>query len=225
MMVTKIHALEARKLSKSFAGRVVLDEVDFEIAEAESVALTGANGAGKTTLLRCLASSLRPDGGEVRWFGQPASSNPAARRRIGVVAHESFLYPQLTLRENLIFAARMYDVVRPVDRAERLLAQSGLRTDAHCLPSRISQGMRRRLAVVRALVHDPPILLLDEPAAGLDRRGTAWLMDLLLQLRGRGRTLCFATHDDRLVGRLADRAVQIDAGRVRAVADVESRAA
>ncbi len=224
-MDTTKHALEVRKLSKSFGNRVVLSEVDFAVAEAESVALTGANGAGKTTLLRCLASSLRPDGGEVRWFGQPATSNPAARRRIGVVAHESFLYPQLTLRENLIFAARMYDVARPADRAEQLLTQAGLLADAACLPTRISRGMRRRVAVVRALVHDPPILLLDEPAAGLDRRGTAWLMDLLLQLRSRGRTLCFATHDDGLVGRLADRAVQIEAGRVRAVADVESRAA
>lgn len=213
-MVNSTIAIEARGLSKTFGDRTVLSQVDLDVAEAEGVALTGANGSGKTTLLRCLASSLRPDGGEVRWFGRPATSGPQTRRSIGVVAHESFLYPHLTLRENLIFAARMYDVRKPADRAERLLAEAGLSEDAHRLPSRISRGMRQRLSVVRAMVHDPPILLLDEPAAGLDAEGTEWLLNLLLQLRGRGRTLCFSTHDDRLSRRLADRVLELRAGRV-----------
>ena len=224
-MATRKTAIEVRELSKSFGGRVVLSKVDFDVAETEGVALTGANGSGKTTLLRCLASSLRPDGGEVRWFGHPAASGWQPRRLIGVVAHESLLYSHLTLRENLVFAARMYDVREPVDRAERLLMQAGLQADAHCLPSQISRGMRQRLTVVRSLVHDPPILLLDEPLAGLDTDGTDWLLGLLLQLRGRGRTLCFSTHDDRISRRLADRVLQLHGGRVREFPCAQSRAA
>ena len=100
-------AIRARRLSKAFDGRPVLDAIDVEIAAGESVALTGVNGAGKTTLLGCLASVLRPDGGEVRWFGQPVGRDVTRRRWIGMVAHESGLYPHLTLRENLLFAARM----------------------------------------------------------------------------------------------------------------------
>ena len=105
-------AISARRLSKHFAARAVLDAIDLDIAAGQSVALTGANGAGKTTLLRCLASLVRPSDGEVRWFGE-SSADPAARRLIGMVAHETRLYPHLTLRENLVFAARMHDVAGP----------------------------------------------------------------------------------------------------------------
>lgn len=214
-MTTKPIAIEVRALSKAFGDRVVLSRVDFELAEGGSAAITGANGSGKTTLLRCLATSLRPDGGRIRWFGRPAAANPRARRLIGVVAHESCLYPHLTLRENLVFAGRMYGVDRPADRAEQLLATAGLQGDAHRLPSRISRGMRQRITVVRSLVHDPPILLLDEPLSGLDAEGTRWLVELLLKLRGRGRTLCFSTHDQHTRWRLADRTLHLQGGRVR----------
>ncbi len=206
-------AIRATRLSKLFGTRAVLSRLDLEVAEGESVALTGANGAGKTTLLCCLASILRPTEGRIEWFGRSTVSHPDAKRLIGVVAHESFLYPHLTLRENLVFAARMYDVGKPGDRADHLLREISLYAHAHRFPTQISKGMRQRLAIARALVHDPPILLLDEPFSGLDTAGADWLMGLLEDLHHRGRTVCFAMHDEARVRRLADRVLHLESGR------------
>ncbi len=207
-------AIQTEALCKAFGNRTVLRHIDLRVAEGESVALTGANGSGKTTLLRCLGALLRPTAGHVMWFGRRAGTSAADRRLIGVVAHGSLLYSHLTLRENLIFAARMCNLDRPVQRADRLLRDVGLHRHAHRLPSRISQGMRRRLAVVRALIHDPPILLLDEPFSGLDTTATGWLLELLLEFRRRGRTLCFAVHDEEKVRLLAHRVLYLQLGRL-----------
>jgi heme exporter protein A len=208
-------AIEVRQLSKSFGHRLVLNEVDLDVAEGECVALEGANGAGKTTLLRCLSSVIRPTAGSVRWFGRPALGAPAARRLIGMVAHESRLYPHLTLRENLVFAARMYDLPKSLQRADELLADIGLRPHADRMPTELSRGMRQRLVVARAVVHDPPILLLDEPFTGLDAEGTNWLLRLLMNHRARGKTLCFALHDEERMQALADRVLELRRGRVK----------
>ncbi len=213
MAETRI-AIQTRSLFRVLGGRLVLREVDLDVAEGESVALTGVNGAGKTTLLRCLASVLRPSKGEVRWFGRPAGADPEARRMIAMVGHESFLYPHLTLRENLIFAARMCDVRQPARRADQLLQSTGLYPHAHRLPTRISRGMRQRVAVARALVHEPRVLLLDEPFSGLDAEGAEWLLDLLLRLRDQQRTFCFAIHNEQMVGRLVDRVLRLRWGRL-----------
>jgi ABC-type multidrug transport system ATPase subunit len=218
-------AIQVSQLSKTFGRRVVLEEVDLAVAEGESVVFTGANGAGKTTLLRCVASIIRPSSGEVRWFGQPVVGNTAARRLVGMVAHESRSYPHLTLRENLIFAARMCDVPRPQRRVDLLLDNVGLGLHAQRTPAVLSQGMRQRLAVARALVHDPPILLLDEPFAGLDAEGTRWLLGLLSDIRGQGRTLCLVLHDEEKKRLLADRVLELRQGRIRQQAAALARAA
>ena len=207
-------AIQVSRLSKSFGGRTVLDGVDFQIAAGQSVALTGANGAGKTTLLGCLAWALRPDGGEVRWFGQLAGGNVALRRAIGLLAHESGLYSHLTLRENLLFAARMSAAGDAAGISQRWLELTGLAPHANALPTQLSRGMRQRLAVGRALIHDPPILLLDEPFAALDAAGAEWLSALLAELRNRGRTLCFVAHEQERVRRLADRVLELREGKV-----------
>ncbi len=212
-------AIQARGLSRLFGNRAVFRDVDLDVAQGQSVALRGANGAGKTTLLRCLASALRPSTGEVRWFGRPAAANPAARRLIAWVAHETLLYPHLTVRENLTFAARMCDVPRPLQRADQWLRNIGLQAHAHRLPAEISKGMRQRLSVARALVHDPRILLFDEPFSSLDAAGADWLLDLLGQLLRRGRTLCFATHDLQTARRLANRVLYLQSGLLQ---DVET---
>jgi heme ABC exporter ATP-binding subunit CcmA len=206
-------AIRATKLSKAFDGRTVLDAVDLEIAAGESVALVGANGAGKTTLLGCLASVLRPDGGEVRWFGHLVGRDIELRRRIGMVAHESGLYSHLSLRENLLFAARMGSISDAPHLADRWLDATGLTPHANVLPTRLSRGMRQRLAIARALIHNPPLLLLDEPFAALDAAGVEWLMTLLTDLHDRGHTICFVTHELQKMHRMAQRIIELREGR------------
>jgi heme ABC exporter ATP-binding subunit CcmA len=207
-------AIQAQQLSKAFCGQTVLDAVELEIAEGQSVAITGVNGAGKTTLLGCLASVLRPDRGEVRWFGRTAGRDVAMHSWIGMVAHESGLYGHLTLRENLLFAARLGGIGHPGRCAEEWLETVGLGPYADALPTRLSRGMRQRLAVARALIHDPPLLLLDEPFAGLDAAGGEWLLRLLAQRRDRGGTICFVTHEQEKVRRLAQRVLELRGGKL-----------
>jgi heme ABC exporter ATP-binding subunit CcmA len=215
-------AIRATRLSKAFDGRTVLNAVDLEIACGESVALIGANGAGKTTLLGCLASVLRPDDGEVRWFGYLVGRDVRLHRRIGMVAHETGLYSHLTLRENLMFAAKMGGIDGASRLAERWLDTIGLTPHANALPMWLSRGMRQRLAVARALIHDPPLLLLDEPFTALDAAGVAWLLALLAELHERGHTICFVTHERQKIDRLAQRVLELRDGRVHDITTVQS---
>jgi heme ABC exporter ATP-binding subunit CcmA len=210
-------AVEAIHLSKSLGGKPVLRRVDLSLAEGRIAALVGANGAGKTTLLRCLAGMFRPDAGEVRWFGRPARPDPAARRLIGMVSHQAALYPHLSIRENLVFAARMYGSSQPGRDADQWLGRMGLEWYADHLPARLSKGMRQRVAVARALVHDPRVLFLDEPFSGLDQQGVEWLSEWLRQLRQRGRTICLATHDEKTRW-MADTILELRAGVLRVLA-------
>jgi ABC-type multidrug transport system ATPase subunit len=207
-------AIRANHLSKAFDGRTVLVDLDLEIPAGQCVALTGMNGAGKTTLLNCLASVLRPDGGEVRWFSQLVGRNVALHRWMGMVAHHSGLYPHLTLRENLTLAARLSGIGNSRCRTELWLEMTGLEPQAGALPTRLSHGMRQRLAVARALIHDPPLLLLDEPFTGLDAGGAEWLATLLAELRDRGRTICFVTHEREKIRRLAQRVLELREGKL-----------
>jgi heme ABC exporter ATP-binding subunit CcmA len=207
-------AIELDAVSCAFGRQVVLRRLSFAVGAGESVAVRGANGAGKTTLLRCLAAAIRPIAGEVRWFGRPAASNPVARRLIGWVAHETHLYSHLTLQENLAFAARMCGVPKPAQAARQWLGEVGLLDCAGRFPSGLSRGLRQRAAIARALLHDPAILLLDEPFSSLDADGRAWLLRLLAELRDRGRTICFVAHDAEVVEHLADRTLELRSGRV-----------
>jgi ABC-type multidrug transport system ATPase subunit len=207
-------AVRAHELTKHYGSRTILRRIGLEISAGEVVALRGGNGAGKTTLLRCLASITRPTRGEVWWFGRPAYGDPSLRRCLGMVAHESRLYPHLTLRENLLFAGRMYGLDHPAERADQLLAEVGLAEHAQRLPMHVSRGMGQRVAVVRALVHEPPILLLDEPFSGLDAEGCAWLTHTLTTLRAEGCAICFTSHDDATVQQLADRIWELRCGRL-----------
>jgi ABC-type multidrug transport system ATPase subunit len=162
----------------------------------------------------------RPTSGEVRWFGRPAGADPAARRVLGMVPHQSCLYPHLTARENVLFAARMQGLADPGRRADEWLAAAGLGPHAHRLATHLSRGTRQRLALARALVHDPPIVLMDEPFAGLDAEAAGWLLDLLAAFRRRGRAVCLATHDPEKLQNLCGRVLQLRGGRIE---PVESR--
>lgn len=214
-MVSTRNIIELKDVSV-VRGRVpVLNEVNLNVADGETVALMGANGAGKSTLLKILAGALRPPKGEIRLLGGSLSSS-AARRQIGFLGHESGLYGELTVLENLMFAARMHDLSSRTGRADQLLSQAGLKDMAHRPVARLSQGIRRRVAILRAVVHNPRLILLDEPFTGLDVDGYRWLENCFGEWRAAQRAVCFACHDLTQGNRLADRVVQIDSGRIAA---------
>jgi heme ABC exporter ATP-binding subunit CcmA len=187
--------------------RVVLRNVNFALAAGEVVALVGSNGAGKTTLLHCLAGALRPTHGEVLWQGHDCRKSLSARKRIGFVGHESGLYPALSAWENLLFAGRMWGIDSPEKRAADLLAMVGLQDHAERMAAQLSRGMRQRLAIARAVFHDPVVVLLDEPFTSLDDSGREWLTAFLRQLRERDRAVLLATHEATDGGELFDRVV------------------
>jgi ABC-type multidrug transport system ATPase subunit len=205
-------AIEINRLTHRYGSRTVLNNLHLEIAEGQSVAIVGANGSGKTTLLRCMAGLARIQGGEVRWFGRPSADSPASRSLIGMAAHDGFLYPHLTARENLIFAARMNAVFHPDRQADALIQASGLEPYALRQARKLSRGIRQRLSILRAMVHDPKLLIFDEPFAALDAAGMNWLCAILQELRRNERTLCFTTHDLLLAQTHADRTLELRRG-------------
>jgi heme ABC exporter ATP-binding subunit CcmA len=210
-------AIEARRLTFDRAGQWVLDEINLSVAAGEIVAVLGANGAGKTTLLRCLAGLAQPTSGDVRWFGASPRRRPALRRLIGMVAHQDWVYGELTPRENLLFCAQMHGMDQASSRVEHLLSQADLLAHANKATHQLSCGMRRRLAVCRALVNDPPILVLDEPFSGLDEVSREWLKRLLAESRAQSRAICLTTHGRELAKSLADRCFELAAGKLRPI--------
>ncbi len=208
-----LRAVETRELTKAFGPVHALRGVTLEVAEGESLVVFGPNGAGKTTLLKILATLMRPSGGLVRLFETDPHQDPQLRRRLGVVSHHSYLYGGLTGLENLQFAARAFGVPDPLTRAEALLEAVGLWERRHDAVRTYSRGMTQRLSIARALVHDPALLLLDEPFTGLDRHAAGVLVRLLDQMRG-SRTVVLTTHSIEQGLALCDRAAILIDGRV-----------
>ena len=218
-----VPVVRADGLGKSFGRAVVLRDVGLTVESGEAVALFGPNGAGKSTLLRLLARLMSPTAGSLAIFGE-RESTPAVRRRIGLVAHQSFLYPDLTARENLLFYARMFELSDAATRVDAWLRRVAL-AEVEARPVRLfSRGMEQRLALARALLHEPDLVLLDEPWNGLDAAAADWLRGLLLELRAEGRTVVLATHDfERGLG-VATRALIVHRGRLVWEAPVTSDA-
>lgn len=194
----------------------ILGDITFSLPQGQTLALLGSNGAGKSTLLKCLAGLVRADCGRIRWFGEIDSRTPAVRHRIGYVGHEFGLYRELTAAENLTFAGRMHGVANAPDRALQLLQEADLAWASHSEVAKLSQGMCRRLAILRALVHEPMLILLDEPFASLDRESTHWLEQRFEYWRTDGRTVCFASHDVVQSRVIADRTVVLESGQIAA---------
>lgn len=195
-------ALRARGLQKRLGQRYVLDNVNFELIRGEIAVVLGANGAGKTTLLRVLAGLALPSGGSVEIDG--SADRRRTRGAVGYVGHETMLYGSLTAAENLRFAARLYN--SDPDRALRLLEEAELGAVADQRAESFSRGMRQRLALARAQVHEPAVLLLDEPFNALDPRAAASLERSLLALRDSGTAVCVVSHDLGRAAQLADAA-------------------
>jgi heme exporter protein A len=205
----------AEGLRRTFSGATVIAGVDLVVEGGECVALLGANGAGKTTLLRLLATLLRPSGGRLVLFGEDAARRPAAAlARIGFVGHESACYGDLTAAENLAFYADLYRVDDARARAAELIAWAGLEHGARRPVRTFSRGMTQRLALARALLHRPELLLLDEPFNGLDPQATARLESLLLELRTAGHAIVLSTHDVPRGAALATRVAILHRGRI-----------
>jgi len=175
---------------------VALSGVDLRLAEGDFLTLFGPNGAGKTTLIRILATLMRPSAGRVLIGGlDVAECTAQVRRLIGVVSHQTFLYRDLTAEENLLLYARLYDVPEPRERVREALDRVALGPRA-CDPVRtLSRGMQQRVSIARAVLHDPAILLLDEPYNGLDQHAAASLTGILQEMALRGRTVLMTTHD------------------------------
>jgi heme exporter protein A len=188
--------IEAHSLVKTFGLRPVLRGVDFRIEPGEFVALLGPNGAGKTTLLRILATLSRPTLGRARVAGcdLPAQAG-AVRRLLGVVSHQPLLYGDLTAEENLRFYGRMYGLADAQARIGEALKRVGLARRKQDLVRNFSRGMQQRLAIARATLHDPKVMLFDEPFTGLDQEAAAMLEGLLREVAAEGRTVLMTSHD------------------------------
>lgn len=192
---------------------MALRRVTLTIGGGEFVALLGPNGSGKTTLLRMAALLLQPSAGRVIHLGAEGLAAEDVRKQIGLVAHKTLVYEELTARENLAFFARLYGLSSPAERIQQVLAEVGLARRGDDSAATFSRGMRQRLAIARALVTEPRLLLFDEPATGLDREGREWLDRTLLGLHRAGATLIVSTHDESLAA-LAGRSVWLRAGRL-----------
>jgi ABC-type multidrug transport system ATPase subunit len=218
--------IEVRDLTRRFGALVALDHVLFDVRPGEIVALLGPNGAGKTTASRIIGGVLSPTEGDVRVDGVSVREDPhKVRTRCGSVSDTPALYERMPLREYLVFFARLYDVARPEGRAVELAKLLGLDDVLDRRLGSFSRGMRQKVSIARALVHDPPVLLLDEPASALDPEMAQTLRAFIVSLRARHRAILLTTHDLDEAQRIADRVVVLYRGRVlRAGTTAELRA-
>lgn len=195
-----------KKLVKRFGLKTILRGVDFQVQPGEFVALLGPNGAGKTTFLRILASLSRPSLGEVNIAGYKLPDQAAqVRARLGVVSHLPLLYSDLSAEENLRFYARLYGIMNDQSRITEVLELIGLETRRRDLVRTFSRGMQQRLAIGRAILHDPEVMLFDEPYTGLDQDASSVLDDILKTVARQGRTVVMTSHDLSRVENLATR--------------------
>lgn len=209
--------IEVRRLLKRFGPKTVLRNLDFQAAQGEFVALLGPNGAGKTTFLRILSSLSRATLGEVKIAGHLLPRQSAeVRQRLGVVSHLPLLYGDLTAEENLRFYGRLYSIPALDQRISSVLEQVGLLNRRKDLVRTFSRGMQQRLAIGRAVLHDPEVLLLDEPHTGLDQDACEMLDGALRQVAARGRTVVMTSHDLSRAQDLASRFDVLSRGRIQA---------
>ena len=214
-------AIRFENIDKRYGGLYALRRVSLEVAAGECVALAGRNGSGKTTLLRIAARLVRPSSGKVSFSPAEGGENIAATN-VGFVAHATMVYDELTAEENLLLFARLQGIALPTKRVEEMLREVGLFERRDSLVRTFSRGMRQRVAIARALLNAPGVLLLDEPATGLDPQGASWLAETLRRMRDVGCTMLMSLHGESEIAALATRAIRLDAGAI--VADTQTGA-
>jgi heme exporter protein A len=205
--------VQFQNVEKRYGVRFALRGVSLRIAPGESVGLVGANGSGKTTLLKMAARLIRPSAGKVEFSSANGRANGNG---VSLVGHSTLLYDELSAEENLLLFARLYALDREHQRAAQALESAGLAGRGADLVRGFSRGMRQRLTIARALLPGPGLLLLDEPATGLDAAGQHWLGETLGQLRSQGCTLVMSTHGRSEAHAILSRAVRLEAGLIAA---------
>lgn len=212
---TSSHAIEVAGLTKSFGFHRVLKGIDLNVSRGESLVIFGPNGAGKTTLIKVLATLSRPSRGKVHLADLDIRKDATQiRRQIGVISHHTFLYDNLSAYENLKFYGKMYGVSDLEERISEVIDRVELRDCLHDRVGVFSRGMQQRLSIARAILHDPRIMLLDEPETGLDQQASAMLTDLLKTLTAEARTVLMTTHNLAFGLALAGRVVILHKGRI-----------
>lgn len=207
--------IQVRKLIKRFGPKTVLKGLDFEVQPGEFVAILGPNGAGKTTFLRILASLSKPLAGEVVIAGYHLPEQASSvRQRLGVVSHLPLLYGDLTAEGNLQFYSRMYNLPEIDQRVHEVLEMVGLYPRRRDLVRTFSRGMQQRLAIGRAVLHDPEVMLFDEPHTGLDQDASVMLDQVLREVAARGRTVVMTSHDLARTAELAQRFDVLSRGKI-----------
>jgi ABC-type multidrug transport system ATPase subunit len=200
-------------LSKSYGEDVrALKDISVEFNNSDIISILGANGAGKSTLISLLAGSAKPSKGELQFVDAQQNKRPLERSQVGLVAHATLLYGDLTGQENLELYAKLYRVAR--SRVEEVVARCGLKSYAERATRTYSRGMAQRTAIARAILHQPPLLLCDEPYTGLDPAGASFLSELLRQMRATGTSIILVTHDLEVAAQLSDRVLILSAGRI-----------
>jgi len=214
--------ITVENLKKGFKGREVLKGITFSVKKGEVFGFLGPNGAGKTTTMRCLLGLLRPDAGKVSVFGENMAESDRLRRRIGVLLEKDGLADRLTAYENLDYYARLYDVQNQEERIAGILGFTGLADRRDSLVGTFSTGMRRKLGIGRAILHDPEVLFLDEPSAGLDPEAQRMVRDLIADLsREEEMTVFVNSHNLDEVQRVCSTVAILHDGRIRAFDTVE----
>ncbi len=216
-------AIEVKSLRKAYGELVAVDGVSFEVNGGECFGLLGPNGAGKSTTINCVVGALRPDAGEIQIDGDSDPTRPAVRMKIGVAPQPIALYEELTAEENLTFFGSLYGLAGGLlkERIEMALEFSGLAGRRKDRVSTYSGGMQRRLNLVCGILHDPPVILLDEPTVGVDPQSRNLIFENIEALKRLGRTIVYTTHYMEEAQRLCDRVAIIDQGKILALDTVE----
>lgn len=207
--------ITVEKLDKTFGARWALRSVSFTVHQGEIVALVGPNGAGKTTLLRIIGTLSRANAGRIHIGKIPIAEHAnSARAAIGFVGHQTFMYDDLTAWENLNFYARLYDLPNIPQRIHEVAGRVGIEHRLNDVTRTLSRGLQQRLTIARMLLHNPAVLLLDEPYTGLDQVAADLLDQMMAEAKHEGRAILFSTHDLERGLAICDRAIIMKAGRI-----------